>query len=317
MADKTIEIVILSGFLGSGKTTLLKNLLQQEKVNGRKASVLMNEIGKVSVDTEILGDETPIKEVLDGCACCTGKDQLEYSLLVLFKEEQPDVVYIESSGIAHPLEILDACLNPLIADKVSVRSIVTVLDSVGWLNRNSKSLPIRELYKEQMEHADLVIINKVDLLTDEELQTVLADVKEINPRAEIKVVTYAQITVDEIPDNKRVTSVEHAPMHVHDDLHVHAFVYTFEHFVSKIKFEEWLKSLPDTVFRLKGFLGFIEEPDTMSLFQYSFRYPMYFQRKIFYKSNLVIIGESLNKEALTAQLKALEELEVPILKNVK
>lgn len=315
--EKTIEIIILSGFLGSGKTTLLKDLLEQEKQNGRQAAVLMNEIGKVSVDSEIVGEDTPITEVLDGCACCTGKDQLEYSLLVLFKDVQPDVIYIESSGIAHPIEILDACLNPLIADKVSVRAIVTVLDSVGWLHRHSKSLPIQKLYEEQVEHADLVLVNKVDLLEGNQLQTVLADMQRLNAEAAVKVGTFAQLAVDEIPHGRRTTAVKHEPLHVHDHLHVSAMVYTFEHFVSKVRFEQWLQALPTTIYRLKGFLGFIEEPETMSLFQYAYRYPMYYQRKIFYKSNLVIIGENLDKAVLKEQLQALEELDAPIIKKVE
>ena len=305
--DQQIEIVILSGFLGSGKTTLLTNLLEQEKQNGRKAVVLMNEIGKVSVDSGIIGDETFVQEVLDGCACCTGKDQLEYALLILYKEVQPDVIYIESSGIAHPIEILDACVNPLIADKVSVRAIVTVVDGEGWLRRRSNSLPIQKLYEEQVKHADVVLVNKVDLLTDEQRDEVATDVKTLNPRANILFTTFAKLAVEDIPQGHRATVGEHEQLHVKDHLHISAMVYTFEHAISKARFEEWLNTLPNTIHRLKGFLNFAEEPGKMSLFQYTYRYPMYFQRDVTFTSNLVIIGENLDRSALKEQLAELEK----------
>lgn len=304
--NKIIEIIILSGFLGSGKTTLLKKLLQQEQQRGRKAAVLMNEIGKISVDSEIIGDNTPIEEVLDGCACCTGKSQLEYSLLVLYKDMRPDVIYIESSGIAHPIEILDACMNPLIADKVCVRAIVTVLDSVGWLKRSSNRLPIQKLYSEQVKHADVVFVNKIDLLEEQQLDEVCLDIHKLNPTAILKSGTFATLLLDDIPENKRTILQQHEELHVHNDLHISSMVYTFSNPISKQKFEQWLMKLSNTIYRLKGFLQFIEEPGKMSLFQYTYRYPLYFQQNVTYTSNLVIIGENLNKKALQQQLQKLE-----------
>lgn len=105
---KKINISILGGFLGSGKTTLLQNILKEEKKRNRKVAVLLNEIGEHSVDTDIIGTKIPLKELLNGCICCTLKNELEIQLLSLYQQHQPDVIYIETTGVAHPLEVLDA-----------------------------------------------------------------------------------------------------------------------------------------------------------------------------------------------------------------
>ena len=77
---KKTEIYILGGFLGSGKTTLLRNILQQEKEEGRKVAVLLNELGSVSIDSGLIDDNVPLKELVDGCICCTIQDKLEVQL---------------------------------------------------------------------------------------------------------------------------------------------------------------------------------------------------------------------------------------------
>lgn len=110
------ELIILTGFLGSGKSTWLTKLLQQEKLRGRKTAVLMNELGDYSVDTAIVGEDVPLQELLRGCICCTLKDEVEIQLLNLYMLHQPEVIYIEATGVAHPMEIIDACMSPLIAN---------------------------------------------------------------------------------------------------------------------------------------------------------------------------------------------------------
>ena len=107
------EVYLLSGFLGSGKTTLLKHLLQQEKRIDRKVAVLMNELGRVSIDSDAVAEDVPLKELLDGCICCTIQDQLESQIQGLLTEAKPEVIYIEATGAAHPVEVLDGVASPL------------------------------------------------------------------------------------------------------------------------------------------------------------------------------------------------------------
>src|SRR5574342_904076 len=117
------EIYILSGFLGSGKTTLLKRLLENEKKKNRKVAVMMNELGKVSIDSNIVEEDVALKELLGGCICCTIQDKLESQLQSLLLNEKPDVIYIETTGAAHPVEVLDAILSPYFADRFNIKGV--------------------------------------------------------------------------------------------------------------------------------------------------------------------------------------------------
>ena len=118
--EKT-EVYILGGFLGSGKTTLLRKILKQESEAGRKVAVLLNELGSVSVDSSLIGDDVPLKELFDGCICCTLQDKLEVQLHELLAENELDAVYIETTGAAHPVEVLDAIMSPLFAKTLIIR----------------------------------------------------------------------------------------------------------------------------------------------------------------------------------------------------
>src|SRR3954467_12863158 len=131
--DKT-EVYLLSGFLGSGKTTLLKNLLQAEKVEGRKVAVLMNELGSVSIDSDAVDNDIPLKELLDGCICCTIQDKLEAQLQGLLFESKPEVIYIEATGGAHLVEVLDAVMSPIFVEQLKFNGIITIVDGKRWLD---------------------------------------------------------------------------------------------------------------------------------------------------------------------------------------
>lgn len=121
---KNVEINILSGFLGSGKTTLLQKILEKEQRGRKKVAVVMNEIGQVSIDSDSVPKNTPLKELLNGCVCCTLSDQLEVQISELLNQYDLDAIYIETTGIAHPIEVLDSCLSPLLAEKVRIHSLL-------------------------------------------------------------------------------------------------------------------------------------------------------------------------------------------------
>ena len=117
------DVYILSGFLGSGKTTLLKGLLQSFKEQEKKPAVLMNELGSVSIDSDVVEEDTALRELLDGCICCTISEKLEAQLQELLVNEDFDVLVIETTGAAHPVEVVDSILSPLFADKFNFKGI--------------------------------------------------------------------------------------------------------------------------------------------------------------------------------------------------
>ena len=134
----------------------------------------------------LLKADVHLKEILDGCICCSGAEKTEAQIQGLLEEnDHIDVILIETTGAAHPVEALDAVYSPLFADRLKVKGIVTVADSKLWLNRDTLSPRVRALYMEQIKHAHILFANKTDLLTDDELATVTMELSNFNSNAPI------------------------------------------------------------------------------------------------------------------------------------
>lgn len=303
---KKTEIYILGGFLGSGKTTLLRNLLQQEKEDGRKVAVLLNELGSVSIDSGIIDDNVPLKELVDGCICCTIQDKLEIQLDALLTENELDAIYIETTGAAHPVEVLDGIMSPLFVEKVEYKGIITVVDLLRWRDRDQLSPQVRQLLVEQIHHADFILLNKKDLVTEMEAAQLTFSIQSLNSHAVCLLTEQAKVSLSSLKRITRKQSDRHQELDVHHHLHLNAFVYTFEGSIDKNDFEAWMRHIPDTVYRMKGYLSFTHSQYTY-LFQYAYGMPMYMNEIMKMPLNLVIIGEDLNKEHLITQLKELEK----------
>ncbi|EJQ52561.1 hypothetical protein IEQ_01604 [Bacillus cereus BAG6X1-2] len=300
-----VEIHILGGFLGSGKSTLLQNLLLAEKKKNRKVAVLMNEIGEYSVDTDIIGKENVLRELLKGCICCTLKEELEIQLHSLYQQERPDVIYIETTGVAHPIEVLDACVSPILAPFLEVKSIVVVLDAVRWLNRSILSANVQQLLHEQMKYGSHILINKSDLLTDEDKKKVLEEVTVINEHAKLYETKYCNISLEDIEEAVLGSNDEHKTLHVKQHLHIQTMTYQFTKSIDQDKLYEWLSKLPDGIYRVKGFVKFHGDKYP-HLLQYSFGVPTLLEQDFGFPTNLVIIGEGLDKKQLVEGLEKVE-----------
>lgn len=301
-----VEIHILGGFLGSGKSTLLQNLLLAEKQKQRKVAVLMNEIGEFSVDTKIVGEENVLRELLKGCICCTMKDELEIQLHSLYQQERPDVIYIETTGVAHPIEVLDACLSPILSPYVEVKSTIVVVDAMRWLNRHTLSANVRQLLHEQIKYGSYILINKSDLLTDEEKKQVFAEIAAVNHKAKLQETQYCNISLADIEEVIVEENEEYESLHVKHHLHIGTMTYQFTKSIDQDKLYEWLSTLPDGIYRVKGFVKFHGDKYP-HLLQYSFGVPSLLEQDFGFPTNLVIIGEELNKQELREGLKVLED----------
>lgn len=303
---KQTEVYILGGFLGSGKTTLLRNLLQQEKDKGRKVAVLMNELGSVSIDSGFIDEDVPLKELIDGCICCTIQDKLEVQLHELLIENELDVIYIETTGAAHPVEVLDGILSPLFADKLDYKGIITVVDLLRWRDRVQLSPQVRQLLAEQIHHADFILLNKKDLVTEMEAARLTFSIQSLNANAVCLLTEQAKVSLTSLQQLKRKQGDRHQQLDVHNHLHLSAMVYTFEGSIDKTDFEDWLRHLPETVYRIKGYLSFTFSQYPY-LFQYAYGIPMYMNEMMKMPLNIVIIGENLNKQQLITELKKMEK----------
>lgn len=302
---KKTEVFILSGFLGTGKTTLLKRILLHEKENSRKIAVMMNELGNVSIDSDAIETDVPLKELLGGCICCTIQDKLESQLQGLLFDHSLDAIYIETTGAAHPVEVLDAVLSPLFANKLEIKGILTTVDGTMWLNRSSFNPQVQQLLLEQVKHADLVIVNKSDLLTDAEQGKINLAIQYLNPKAKCILSSYSKMPMNMLETLSTTKKSNKSDVHVQTDLRLSTFVYQFQKAISHSSFEDFLRLLPDSIYRIKGYVlfGNSQYPD---LFQYSYGMPLYMKEYMKMPLNLVFIGQVTDWQDIELQLQQLE-----------
>jgi len=214
-----VPCTIVTGFLGAGKTTLIRHLLAH--AGGRRLAVLVNEFGDVGIDGEILkgcGDaacpEENIVELANGCLCCTVADEFVPALDLLLARQPPvEHIVIETSGLALPKPLVQAFHWPSIRSRVTVDGVVAVVDgaalAAGRVAADLAALarqrgadaaldhddPIEEVFEDQIACADLVVLNKRDLIDPAGIATAIAAIARALPRA-VKVVTVADGKVD-------------------------------------------------------------------------------------------------------------------------
>ena len=303
---RKIKVYILSGFLGSGKTTLLQKFIRYEKDKGRKPAILMNELGKVSIDSSAVDDGTPMTELLDGCICCTIQEKLESQLQELLFRHEFDTLIIETTGAAHPVEVVDSIMSPLFAHRFEFEGIIATVDALRWKKRNELSPQVLHLLREQLRNARLILLNKMDLVSEMEGGSFVYEIQELNPQAKIVLTTHSSVNFEILSTMAKNQIADHDPLPLIEKLHLQSYVYTFTKSVDLEAFEDWLRSLSDRIYRIKGYVLF-SHSDKPYLFQYSYGMPIYLKEDMMMPLNLVIIGEHLQKEELDNSLKKLEE----------
>lgn len=184
--EQTVPVYLLTGFLGSGKTTLLARVIAYCEENGKKAAVIMNELGEVNLDGQMLGDGVPMAEMLGGCICCTIRADLGMQIYNLIQEHRPDIIFIESTGAAFPVEILDGITEAALYARVELVSVITVVDGPEMLKRSRDSKgKTYKLMKEQIRCATSLLLNKADKLEPDELVEAQQLLREWNGFASI------------------------------------------------------------------------------------------------------------------------------------
>jgi G3E family GTPase len=195
----SIPVFVLSGFLGSGKTTLLLRLLEEAKSIGLRPGVLMNELGKQDVDGSILDEHTgaKVEKLLDGCVCCSKKEELAGALNLLVRQK-PDLILIELTGVANPEEIADALTEPGLTNLVKLKQVITLLDAENFQDYNSIFTLDKQLLhtlRRQIEVADLIVVNKTDLVKPSELSKIEKAVRKQNEKASVIYTEHSRIDI--------------------------------------------------------------------------------------------------------------------------
>lgn len=305
------SVYLLSGFLGSGKTTLLVKFIEYLKNKGLRPAVIMNELGALGFDSDAVEGDVPLRELLDGCICCSPAEKTEAQIQQILYQEEFDVLLIETTGAAHPVASLDVILSPLFADQFELKGILTVIDAKRFLQRDALPIQTKALYLEQIRHAHTLIVNKTDLVDRDELSELLFTLQQLNNSAEIIEAQHASIDFEKLTSSIKGTA-SHQPTRIGKELRLGSRLDTLEHSYPQYLVEEWVQSLPDSVYRIKGY---IQLPSTTHphLFQYSYGMTQWMAEDVKVKTQLVLIGESIKTVPSldTFSLKSLLELLYP------
>ncbi|WP_194097868.1 cobalamin biosynthesis protein CobW [Marivivens aquimaris] len=353
MAAK-IPATVVTGFLGAGKTTLIRHMLQN--ANGKRIALIINEFGDLGVDGDILkgcGEETcteeDVMELSNGCICCTVADDFIPTMeKLLERENKPDHIVIETSGLALPQPLVRAFNWPGISTKVTVDGVVTVVDgkavtegrfahSVEAVDAQRKldenldhETPLSELFEDQIACADMIVVNKTDLLTADEAEALTAKLKgESRDGVQVVKATMGALPVDVLlgqgigaeNDLEARHEVHHHHHHDDDDHDDH----DHEHEHGHDEFESFVVTLGEVadakafsakvvdvikahdILRLKGFVAVEGKPMRQTLQAVGPRIETYFDQPFSGErsTRLVVIGEAgLDQAAITEALSA-------------
>ena len=353
MAGK-IPATIITGFLGAGKTTLIRHML--ENAEGKRIALIINEFGDLGVDGDILkgcGDETctedDIMELSNGCICCTVADDFIPTMeQLLARDQAPDHIVIETSGLALPQPLVRAFNWPGISTKVTVDGVVTVVDgkavTEGRFAHNVAAVdaqraadegldhetPLSELFEDQVACADMIVVNKSDLLTSDEANGLASKLKE-ESRDGVQVIpaTMGALPVGillgqgigaesdlearhEVHHHHHHQDDEdhHGDHHHHDHEHGHDEFESFTVELGEIKdANAYAEQVADVIrahdiLRLKGFLAIEGKPMRLTLQAVGPRIETYFDQPLADRaSRLVVIGQAgLDHDAISQAL---------------
>ena len=218
MTEK-VPVTVLTGYLGAGKTTLLNRILSED--HGQKFAVIVNEFGEIGIDNDlVVGADEEVFEMNNGCICCTVRGDLIRIVEGLMKRRGKfDAIIVETTGLADPAPVAQTFfVDQDVQDRARLDAVVTVADA-KWLADRLKDAPEA---KNQIAFADVIILNKMDLVTEAELREVEGRIRAINPYAKLHKTTKCQVPINAVLgqgafDLDRILEIEPAFLEVEDE----------------------------------------------------------------------------------------------------
>jgi G3E family GTPase len=294
-SPEKIPVTVLTGYLGAGKTTLLNRILSEP--HGKKYAVIVNEFGEIGIDNElVVNADEEVFEMNNGCICCTVRGDLVRIIDGLMRRKGKfDAIIVETTGLADPAPVAQTFfMDENVGAKTRLDAVVTVADA-KWLKDRLKDAPEA---KNQIAFADVILLNKTDLVTPAELSEVEARIRAINPYARLHRTVRSQVDIAEVLERNafdldRILDIEPqfltADSHDHDHDHHHDHGHDHHHHhdhgglkhyhdedmqsisiktdrpIDPDKFFPWVQNLVATdgkdILRSKGILNFKDDPE--------------------------------------------------------
>ena len=287
MRSQPLPLILLTGFLGSGKTSTLQHWLAHTTLPLKRTAVVINDFGAMNVDAELLARrQIELRSITGGCVCCQSFEELVEQVRTLAENPEIDLVWIETSGLADPEEVLDHLSVPALQKNAVVRRLIQVIDGSDF----PCSWRGRAVQEEQVRYADLILLNKTDRMDEQARKRVEITLRQFNPSARIMTTRYGQVEpglLSDVGESHAHLDISRKENHHggklcrhdhegdeygdHDHGHLsHAASTLFLPLnapVGRSAFQRFLGALPTSVFRAKGFVRFSDEPEKIHTFQ--------------------------------------------------
>ena len=258
------KLIVVTGFLGSGKTNFLQNYIEYETEKNRFVGIIQNEIGKTGLDGKLVDYGYSQVELDEGCVCCSLSGQLRIGVNTLMHKIVPDTIILETTGVANPFNLLSE-LHEL-EDIVDFEAIVTVVDGTNALYLYDEF----RVFRDQIRAADVILLNKIDQMSDEQIELVKAMLAQNNRCAKILPTVQCDIHPNLLRNSVLASTSQIASLiseeeknpatkstHVQDG--ISSIKIPLVKALNTKKFRTYLENLPKNIFRLKGIVAFEDE----------------------------------------------------------